>query len=175
MPLETFNTCDNSQVSETKNPFEEQRFVVIRRHGSALALPVAILFLDAALFFFVDWRFEEIWQHQALLAGVLAIGFFFWFLPSLKFFTNRYELTSSRAVVYSGLFGTRTEEVPWGEITGVSISRGVSAWLQGAGDVRLNREFGQDIIFRRVPRAKKLVKEIEQYLAARSRVQGMRK
>jgi uncharacterized membrane protein YdbT with pleckstrin-like domain len=110
-----------------------------------------------------------------LLGAVLVVGLLLWFIPSLRFFTNRYELTSTRAVVHSGLFGTKTEEVPWGEVTGVSISRGVSAWLQGAGDVRLHREFGQDIVLKRVPKAKKLSREIEQFLGKRSKSSGMRR
>jgi len=156
-------------------PFEEQSFVLLRRHGSALIYPVVFLFLDGALFFFVDWRLTEIWQHQIFLGIVLALGALLWFIPSLKFFTNRYEMTSTRVVAHSGLFGTKTEEVAWGEVTGVSISRGVSAWLQGAGDVRLHREFGQDLVLTRVPRAKKLAKEIEEFLAKRYRTSGMRK
>ena len=159
----------------TNQSFVVQYFVVLRRHGAALVFPIIGLSLVGALYFFVDWRLEETWQHQAFLAAVLLIGLFFWFIPSLKFFTNRYELTSTRVVVHSGLFGTRTEEVPWGEVTGVSISRGVSAWLQGAGDIRLHREFGQDLVLKRVPKAKKLSKEIELFLSKRSRASGMRK
>ena len=155
--------------------FEEQSFVLLRRHGAALIYPVIFLFLDGALFFFIDWRLTEIWQHQLLLGLVLVLGLLLWFIPSLKFFTNRYELTNTRVVTHSGLFGTKTEEAAWGEITGVSVSRGVSAWLQGAGDARLHREFGQDLVLTRVPRAKKLAKEIEQYLVKRSRTPGMRK
>lgn len=149
--------------------------MLLRRHGSALSFSVVVLFLDAALYFFIDGRLTETWQHQALLALVLVLGLLFWFIPSLKFFTNRYELTSTRAVVHSGLFGTKTDEVPWGEITGVSISRGVTSWLQGAGDVRLHREFGQDLVLKRVPRARKLSKEIEQLLGKRARSAGVRK
>ena len=155
--------------------FEEQSFVLLRRHGAALIYPIVFLFLDGALFFFVDSKLTEIWQHQILLGLVLVIGLLLWFIPSLKFFTNRYELTSTRVVAHSGLFGTKTEEAAWGEVTGVSISRGVSAWLQGAGDIRLHREFGQDLVLIRVPKAKKLSKEIEQFLAKRSRTTSMRK
>jgi hypothetical protein len=50
----------------------------------------------------------------------------------------------------------------------------VAAWLQGAGDIRLNREFGQDLILKRTPKAKKLAKEIEQFLSKRA-YSGMRK
>ena len=112
-------------MSSTQS-FEEQSFVLLRRHGAALIYPVVFLFLDGALFFFVDSKLTEIWQHQVLLGLVLLIGLLLWFIPSLKFFTNRYELTSTRVVAHSGLFGTKTEEAAWGEVTGVSISRGVS-------------------------------------------------
>lgn len=159
----------------TSQSFEEQSFVILRRHGSALIYPIVFLLVDAGLYFFIEWRLNELWQRQILLGVVLLLGLFLWFIPSLRFFTNRYELTSTRAVVHSGLFGTKTEEVPWGEVTGVSISRGVSAWLQGAGDIRLNREFGQDVVLKRVPKAKKLSREIEQFLAKRSRSSGMRR
>lgn len=154
--------------------FEEQKFVVVRRHGSALLLPTAILAILGFLFFFVEWRLPEIWQRQAFLGVCIIIATVFWLVPSIKFFTNRYELTSTRAIVRSGLFGTKREEAPWGEVTGVSVSRGVTAWLQGAGDIRLNREFGQDLILRRTPKAKKLSKEIEQFLSKRA-YSGMRK
>ncbi len=133
------------------------------------------MLVDAGLYFFIEWRLNETWQRQALLGAVLVVGLLLWFIPSLRFFTNRYELTSTRAVIHSGLFGTKTEEVPWGEVTGVSISRGVSAWLQGAGDVRLHREFGQDIVLKRVPKAKKLSREIEQFLSKRSKSSGVRR
>ena len=175
MPLQqgTFNTCDNSLVSNSQS-FEEQKFVVVRRHGSALVLPSLILCVVGFLFFFVEWRLPELWQRQAFLAICIILSLIFWLVPSIKFFTNRYELTSTRAIVRSGLFGTKREEAPWGEVTGVSVSRGVAAWLQGAGDIRLNREFGQDLILKGTPKAKKLAKEIEQFLSKRA-YSGMRK
>jgi uncharacterized membrane protein YdbT with pleckstrin-like domain len=160
-------------MSSTQS-FEELNFALLRRHGAALIYPVIFLCVDAGLFFFIDSKLTEIWQHQILLGLVLVIGLLLWFIPSLKFFTNRYELTSTRVVTHSGLFGIKTEEAAWGEITVVSISRGVSAWLQGAGDVRLHREFGQDLVLVRVPKAKKLSKEIEQFLSKRSRTSGKR-
>ncbi len=175
MPLQqaTFNTCDNSQVSNTQS-FEEQKFVVVRSHGSTLLFPVVFVFGVGLLYFFVEWRLPEQWQKQALIGVCITAVIFLWLIPSIRFFTNRCEITSTRAVVRSGIFGTKTEEVPWGEVTGVSISRGVTAWLQGAGDIRLNREFGQDLVLKRVPKAKKLAKEIEQFLSKRSN-SGMRK
>lgn len=153
----------------SESSFSEQELVFIRKHGSALALPVLILGLDAALFFFVDWRLTDQLHHQLFLSGVLLIALLFWLLPAIRFFTNRIEITSNRVIIHRGITGNKTEEVAWGEITGVSISRGFGSWLKGAGDIHLHREFGQDAILRRVPRAKKLTREIEGYLAGRSK------
>jgi membrane protein YdbS with pleckstrin-like domain len=162
-------------VSRISESFQEQNFVLLRKHGSALVLPVVLLFIDAAIFFFVDWRMTETWQHQTLLGSVIVFGLLFWFLPSVRFFTNRYELTSTRIVIHFGIFGTQVKEVPWGEITGVSVSRGVFSWMQRAGDLHLHREFGQDVVLKRAPRAKKLARDFELYLAGRSRHLGQGK
>jgi len=149
--------------------YQEQELVFIRKHGSALVLPVLILGLDAALFFFVDWRLTDQLQHQLFLSTVLLIGLLFWLLPAIRFFTNRTEITSNRIIIRRGLTGNKTEEVSWGEITGVSISRGFGSWIKGAGDIHLHREFGQDAILHSVPRAKKLSREFETYLSNRAR------
>jgi prepilin signal peptidase PulO-like enzyme (type II secretory pathway) len=154
-------------VSQTS--FSELELVFIRKHGSALVLPVLILGLDAALFFFVDGRLSEQLHHQLLLSGVLLIALLFWLLPAIRFFTNRIEITSNRVIIHRGLTGNKTEEVPWGEITGVSISRGFGSWIKGAGDIHLHREFGQDAILHCVPRAKKLSREFESYLSSRAK------
>ena len=149
--------------------YQEQELVFIRKHGSALVLPVLILGLDAALFFLVDWRLTDQLQHQLFLSAVLLIGLLFWLLPAIRFFTNRTEITSNRIIIHRGLTGNKTEEVSWGEITGVSISRGFGSWIKGAGDIHLHREFGQDAILHSVPRAKKLSREFETYLSNRAR------
>ena len=169
LPLETFNTCDNREMSSTQ--FFEQEFATIRRHGSALIIPVLVLAMDAFLFLFIDWRLTETWQHQLLLGVVLLVGMLFWLIPSLRYFTNRIEITSNRIVIHTGIIGTRTQEVPWGELTGASVTRSFGSWLRGAGDVRLHREFGQDLILPSVPRAKRLAREIEKHLAGNSRAQ----
>lgn len=148
---------------------------MIRRHGSALVFPVVASLLISFLYFFVDSWLSEPWQHQALLATAIILGLFFWLIPSVKFFTNRYSLTPNDLTLHSGLFGTKKEILGWNEITAANVTRGVTAWLQGAGDIRLQREFGQDIILKRVPRAKKLLKELEQHLVKVNGSSGMRK
>lgn len=153
-----------------QNTFAEEEYAVLRRHGSVLFLPVVILGALAALFFFLEPKLEQSWQHQVLLGGVLLLAFLFWLLPSIRFFTNRYEITSNRVIVHRGLTGSRVEEAAWGELTGVSISRGFGLWIRGAGDIRLHREFGVDLVLKHVPRAKRLTREFETFMTMR---QGM--
>lgn len=170
LPQETFNTCDNRDVSTTS--FTETEYAVLRRHGSVLVFPVLVLGLIGAGFFFIDPKLSELWQHQTLLGVCLGLGLFFWLFPSLRYFTNRYEITSNRVVIHKGLSGSKTEEVSWGEITGVSLSRGMLNWLRGSGNVKIHRENGTDLVLKEVPKAKRLVRDLESYLVQR---QGMRK
>ena len=115
-------------------------------------------------------KLTEVWQHQVLLIALLLIALLFWLLPSVRFFTNRYEITSNRVIVHRGLAGGKIEQVSWGELSGVSVSRGFGMWLRGAGNIHLHREFGVDLILHKVPRAKKLAREIETFMAGRIRV-----
>ena len=170
MPLVTSNTCDNRSVSS--QTFTETELVVIRRHGSVLILPVIILGLIGASFFFFEPKLSEVWQRQTLLILSLVLGLFFWLFPSLRYFTNRYEITSNRVVRHTGLTGSKTQEAAWGEISGVSLNRGLLNWLRGSGDVRLHRTAGSDLVLGEVPKATRLVKELESYINLRN---GMRK
>jgi uncharacterized membrane protein YdbT with pleckstrin-like domain len=148
-------------------PFAEQDLAVIRKHGSVLFLPVILLGATGGVFFFVESKLNQSWQHQALLGFVLVFALIFWLLPSIRFFTNKYEITSNRVVVHKGLTGNRTEEAAWGELTGVSVSKSFGAWLRGAGDVRLHREFGSDLVLSGVPKAKRLSRDLELFMAKR--------
>jgi len=147
--------------------FSEQELAVVRRHGSALFIPVILLGGVGGVFFFVDSKLNQSWQHQALLAFVFLFALFFWLLPSIRFFTNKYELSSNRVVVHRGLTGNRIEEASWGELTGVSVTKTFGLWIRGAGDVRLHREFGADLVLHSVPKAKRLAKDIEGFMSKR--------
>lgn len=164
LPLETLNTCDNRQVSTAENSFSEKELASIRRHGSALILPVLLLGVIAGLFFFLDSRSTLPWQHQTVLAVALLAGLIFWLLPSVRYFTNRYVISSNRIVVYRGLTGRESDQASWNEINGVSVSK---SFMAVAGDIQIHREFGQDLVLVNVGKSKKLVRVIEAQLASR--------
>lgn len=168
MPLQrgTLNTCDNRQVNTAGQPSSENELTALRRHGSALIFPVLILGIDSALFFFLDSRSTESWQHQAVLGVALICGFVFWLLPSVRYFTNRYSISSNRVVIHGGLTGKELAQASWNEINGVSVSKNLIAL---SGDIHLHREFGQDLVLRKVASAKKLGRVIEAHLASRSK------
>ncbi len=165
LPLATFNTCDNRAVTTS---FYEQELAVVRKHGSVLFFPVILLGLVASVFFFVDSKASQSWQHQALLAFVLLFALIFWLLPSIRFFTNKYELSSNRVVAHRGLTGNRIEEASWGELTGVSVTKTFGLWIRGAGDIHLHREFGADLVLNGVPKAKRLARDIESFMTKRA-------
>ena len=91
---------------------------------------------------------------------------FLWLIPSVRYFTNRYVISSNRIVVYRGLTSKVSDQVSWSEISGVSVSKSL---LSLSGDIQIHREFGQDLVLKRVSKAKKLVKEIERYLVSRTK------
>lgn len=156
-------------MSTPEKSFRETELSIIRKHGSALFLPVLLLGLVAALFFFLDSRFKLSWQHQTALSVALVFGLIFWLLPSIRYFGNRYVLTSNRIVIYSGLAGRESDQASWSEINGVSVSK---SFLSFSGDIHLHREFGQDLVLAKVGRAKKLSKAIEAHLVARSKTKA---
>ena len=141
---------------------------MVRRNQIALILPLLILALACAAYFFFAPKIIDALQKQLLLGGLAICALLFWLLPSIRMLTNRYELSSNRVIARSGLFGNKVAELAWGELTGVSVSRGFLAWLNRSGDIHLHREFGVDFVLKKVPRAKRLSREIEVFLAKRS-------
>lgn len=153
-------------MNTTDQSFSENELAALRRHGSALILPVLSLGIVATLFFFLDSRSKEPLQHQAALAAALICGLLFWLLPSIRFFTNRYSISSNRIVIHTGLTGKEADQASWNEINGVSVSK---RFLSLSGDIHLHREFGQDLVLRKVSSAKKLGRVIEAHLASRAK------
>lgn len=147
--------------------FADERYAVVRSGSGLLIFPLMVLAATSALYIFLSARFSEALQEQILLGCCVSVIFFFWFLPSLRYLTNRSVLSSNQVVVRTGIFGTKLERAAWGEFTGVSLKRGFFAWLNRAGNIHLHREFGVDLVIPRVPRAKKLTRELEQFLSQR--------
>jgi hypothetical protein len=154
------------------NTFSEQKYAVVRQSSFALIVPCIFLAGFSALFFFFIPKISEVTYQQLITVAYALALLIFWLLPSIRFLTNRSELSSTRVISRTGLFGTKVDEVSWGELTGVSITRGFRGGLTGSGDIHLHREFGVDFVLRRVPRPKRLSREIESFLASRL---GMRK
>ncbi len=167
MPLATSSTCDNKNVSQT---FTEQKYAVLRKSGTALVLPWLSLMAISGLTFFFYGRLTEVLHQQILFASAGVLALVLWLLPSLRFLTNRYEITSNRVVARSGFLGRKQSSVSWGEITGVSLTRGFLGLFTRSGNIHLHREFGVDLVLARVPKAKTLSRELERFLMMRTGV-----
>lgn len=145
----------------------EHDYFELRKHGSALVFPVLALGLIAAAVTFVQPKVGPALELQILLSIAAVLAFLFWLLPSIRFFSNRYRITSNRVIIHRGLFGRKIEQASWGELTGVSLSRGFGLWLRAAGDVHIHRASGLDLVLKAVPKAKSVVVDIERILASR--------
>lgn len=156
----------------TETQLTEQEFFLLRKHGSALVFPVLLLGVIAGATVFLQPRIGQKLELQILISLAALLAFLFWLLPSIRFFSNRYRITSNRVVIHRGLFGRKVEQAAWGELSGVSLSRGFGLWLRAAGDVHIHRVTGQDLVLKAVPGAKNVVLDIERILASR---QDMRK
>lgn len=153
-------------MSTAENFFSEKELASLRRHGSDLVVPVLLLGVIAGLFFFLDSRSTLSWQHQTVLALSLLCGIIFWLLPSVRYFTNRYVISSNRIAIYRGLTGREADQASWNEINGVSVSK---SFMSVSGDIHLHREFGQDLVLTNVGNSKKLIRVIDAHLASRAK------
>lgn len=156
-------------MNTTENSASEKELTSLRRHGSALVIPVLLLGVIASLFFFLDSRSTLPWQHQTVLAVALLCGLIFWLLPSVRYFTNRYVLSSNRIVIYRGLTGKEADQASWNEINGVSVSKSL---MSVSGNIHLHREFGQDLVLTNVASSKKICRAIEAHLALRAKTKS---
>lgn len=68
--------------------------------------------------YFANKRFE-VWQLNIAYSVALAIAIFFWLVPTLRHLSFYIDVTTTRMIVRRGLFGQKTVELAWSEITGI--------------------------------------------------------
>lgn len=104
----------------------EQRIVRLHPRLGRLFFANLILFIACAAVTFFAGRFTEQWQNILLWTICGAAVFFLWFLPVLRWMTTYLEVTTTRVISRSGLFGQRRREVSLSQIDNVEITKGRS-------------------------------------------------
>lgn len=95
----------------------------IRHRVTSLVIPFALLFLASAIVsYFANKRFE-IWQLNIAYSVALAIAVLGWLIPVIRHLAFYIDLTTTRLVVRMGLFGGKTVELAWNEISSVEQRR----------------------------------------------------
>lgn len=133
--------------------FEAEVLLVrLRKHGSVLILPTLALGIAAFLASFLTGKFSEQWQNIALYSVCGAIAFLGFVVPWLRWITAWTDITTTRVVQRSGLFGQNFRAVSMLSIESVEL---------GARRViQLNVSGGKSLEIQRVTNAKTVASEI---------------
>ncbi|MFM5904826.1 MAG: hypothetical protein ACKORF_01815 [Micrococcales bacterium] len=133
--------------------FEAEVLLVrLRKHGSVLILPTLALGIAAFLASFLTGKFSEQWQNIVLYSVCGAIAFLGFVVPWLRWITAWTDITTTRVVQRSGLFGQNFRAVSMLSIESVEL---------GARRViQLNVSGGKSLEIQRVTNAKTVASEI---------------
>ena len=86
-----------------------------------------------------------------------AIAFFFWLIPLLRYLSAYVDVFTTRVFYRSGLMGQQRSEAIFSQVTDVRLGEGRR--------IQLSLTNGEFIELPRLPRAKKLVAEIQALVA----------
>jgi len=142
----------------------EQRIVRLHPRMGRLFFANLILFLCCAAVSFFSIKLaaqpasETQWQIILLWTIAGAIAFFFWFLPLLRWMTTFLEVTTTRIIYRSGLFGQRRREVSLSQIQDVELTKGrsITVLVNGA----------EPLVLTGIPKHKAVAVEIDRLAAA---------
>jgi Bacterial PH domain len=98
-----------------------------RARGSRLVLPTALLGLSAFLlaFFYARVDATQAWQSFLLYGACGAIALFGFVIPTLRYLTAWTDITTSRVVARSGLWGQHYRSVSLADVQRVELATGV--------------------------------------------------
>ena len=86
-----------------------------------------------------------------------AIAFFLWLIPVLRFLSSYVDVFTTRVLYRSGLMGQQRSEANFSQVTDVRLGEGRR--------IQLSLTNGEIIELPRLPKAKKLVAEIQALVA----------
>jgi hypothetical protein len=137
---------------------ESRRIARIRPSAIRLFVPFLVLAIACFGVSFYSGRLPEQWMNITLYSVAGALAFIFWLIPVLRYLSSYVDLFTTRVLYRSGLMGQRRSEANFNQVTDVRLGDGRRIQIAlGSGEI---------IELPRLPKAKKLVAEI-QALAAK--------
>lgn len=138
--------------------YAEQRIAKLRPRTGQLFWPFVVLFLVSFALGFFGGRLAEQWQNILFWSVTGLIALIFWLLPVLRFASTFVELTTSRVILRSGLFGQNRNQVSIAQIRQVELTprRSVTLYVEGQ----------EALVIAGMPKHKLLAAEIERLTAS---------
>ena len=136
---------------------ESRRLARIRPSAIRLFLPFLALAFACFGVSFYSGRLPEQWMDIAMYSAAGAIAFFLWLIPVLRFLSSYADVFTTRVLYRSGLMGQQRSEANFSQVTDVRLGEGRR--------IQLSLTNGEIIELPRLPRAKKLVAEIQALVA----------
>lgn len=136
---------------------ESRRLARIRPSAIRLFLPFLALAFACFGVSFYSGRLPEQWMDIAMYSAAGAIAFFLWLIPVLRFLSSYVDVFTTRVLYRSGLTGQQRSEANFSQVTDVRLGEGRR--------IQLSLTNGEIIELPRLPRAKKLVAEIQALVA----------
>jgi hypothetical protein len=136
---------------------ESRRLARIRPSGIRLFLPFLALALACFGASFYSGRLPEQWMNITMYSLAGAISLIFWLIPVLRFLTSYVDVFTTRVLHRSGLMGQQRSEANFSQVTDVRLGDGRR--------IQLALTNGEIIELPRLPKAKKLVAEIQALVA----------
>ena len=99
----------------------EQRLIRMRPRGGRLFLPTLLLGLAAFLLGFGFDYLTEVWQQYLVYGCAGALALFGWLIPLLRYLSTWVEITTSRTMSRSGLFGQHFQELSHSQVRRVEL------------------------------------------------------
>ncbi|RFA08419.1 hypothetical protein B7R54_03665 [Subtercola boreus] len=131
----------------------ERVVVRVRTHGRALFWPsVALIAVAGASGYFLG-RFPEEWQNLLALGAACVLAVLFWLLPTLRWLTGRFIVTTRRVISVQGLVARERREVSL--VRGFDVTlrrRGLQAVFR-SGDVTIHSGSEHPLVGRDLPDA----------------------
>jgi hypothetical protein len=132
---------------------ESRRIARIRPSAIRLFLPFLVLAIVSFGVSFYSGRLPEQWMNITMYSVAGALAFFFWLIPVLRYLSSYVDIFTTRVLYRAGLMGQRRSEAHFTQVTDVRLGDGRR--------IQLSLRSGEIIELPRLPKAKKLVAEIQ--------------
>ncbi|WP_296632749.1 PH domain-containing protein [Rhodoluna sp.] len=136
----------------------DTRIAKLRPRLSQMFWPNVALFFAVFVVSFFAGRFTEQWQNLVVWISCGTFAFLFWFLPLIRYATTYLEITTTRVVSRSGLFGQHRQEIKIADISRVELAK------RRAFTIEVNGQ--EPLVITGIPNHKTVALEIDRLAAS---------